>query len=195
MGATPQQIARLTPLIWSLVTRRFAGVPEVQASPDDLFQTGMEGVIRAGGTWDPLKGSFKNYAMLRAKGTIIDYLRATQIGPRFAPLPAPMSMDTPLVEDRRTGDPTLTLHDMLPGTGPDPSDVPDPAGVAQLDEALEAGIRDLTEPQAASFRLRLTGLTLLQIATLEGVTEAAISLRLKKARSVLAPRFRPLLLP
>lgn len=48
-----------------------------KADPDDMYQVGMEALIKCASRWDESKASFRTYAYMRVYGAMFDELRRT----------------------------------------------------------------------------------------------------------------------
>ena len=181
--AAPEVLA-LVPLVRSIVEDvRF---PSATIERDDLFQVGMEAVVRAATRYRPdSPATFSTFAAHRIRGAMQDYLRSEHPGTRRYPGVRPRSLEES-VGDQRDGQ-QLLLGETLPSWDPEP---PDPLLLAQIETLIDA------LPNVLSSAVRLSAeadLSTHDIAMLEGVSEWAISHRLKRARAILQPRIERLM--
>lgn len=171
--ASRPNIEAMIPVVRSIVHRKFANTPE-HVDREDLFQAGMEGVCQAARRWRANGGAdFITWAWYRAYDAIRDHLRQQMFGTRGKPWPDPVSLDR-----RHTGNTgaTHTFADTLPAK-------PD-----SHDRLLWHEIRRLPPLQARAVKLTALGYTLAEIASIDGVTEAAICKQLAKGRRALEVR-------
>lgn len=149
---------------------------------EDMLQATFEAVCKAARKFDADRGvAFSSYALRRAHGAVIDWLREEQPGTRTTPQPWPVSLDTPTYighdgDNSAIGD-TSTIADTLACYDPD---------LADRDEARRVlrSISKLPEAEARTVRLFAGGtMTLEQIGKLEGVGAPAISYRMRRARA------------
>jgi RNA polymerase sigma factor (sigma-70 family) len=179
-------VVALTGLVWSIVDDVHLRSGTIER--DDLFQVGMETAVRAAARYRPdSPATFSTFAQYRIRGAMQDYLRSERPGSRRYPGVRPLSLDES-VGDQRDGQQML-LGETLPSWDPEPLD---PLLLVQLWTLIDA------LPDVMSRAVRLCAeaeLTMQDIAAIEGVTVAAISHRLTRARAILQPRIERLLEP
>ena len=185
-SAYEPDVLALTGLVWSIVDEVHWRSGTIER--DDLFQVGMETAVRAAARYRPNSpATFSTFAQHRIRGAMKDYLRSERPGTRGYPGVRPLSLDES-VGSQRDGQQML-LGETLPSWDPEPLD---PLLLVQIWTLIDA------LPDVMSRAVRLCAeaeLTRQEIATIEGVTPAAISHRLARARAILQPRVKRLLEP
>lgn len=177
-------VERVIPGVWGVVRSTYRG-RFTAFTADDVFQYTIESVCRARLRWDPAKSSWLNYALTRARGAVIDFLREERPGSRQYPALNPFSLDSfPHDPDGNSPLDKLDVHQ-----DPEPPD-------ALLEAQLWQAVDGLPGRCSNVFRLYAEAdLTMAQVAELTGVTEARVSQIVKEARRRLQPGVRLLLEP
>ena len=185
-SAYAPDVLALTGLVWSIVDDVHFRSGTIER--DDLFQVGMEAVVRAAARYRPdSPAPFSAFARYRIRGAMQDYRRSERPGSRRYPGVRPLSLDES-VGDQRDGQQML-LGETLPSWDPEPLD---PLLLVQVWTLIDA----LPDDMSRAVRLCAEAeLTIQDIATIEGVTASAISHRLRRASAILQPRIERLLEP
>ena len=182
--ADAPDVLALVPLVRSIVGH--ARLPSGTIERDDLFQVGMEAVVRAATRYRPdSPATFSTFAAHRIRGAMQDYLRSERPGTRRYPAVRPRSLEESVGDQRDGGQ--MLLGEKLLSWDPEPSD---PLLLAQVETLIDA------LPGALSCAVRLSAeadLSIHDIATIEGVSDTAINQRLKRARAILKPRIERLM--
>lgn len=71
-----------SPIVWAVIRRNFSYIPGHVSGPEDLFQEGMIGLLRALPRYDKSRSKFVTWATNTARFAILDSLRSNAFGPR-----------------------------------------------------------------------------------------------------------------
>lgn len=69
-------------LVKKVASKIYARLPDCGIEFDDLFQTGVIGLMKAIDSYNEERAQFSTYAYIRIRGEILDYLRSLEIIPR-----------------------------------------------------------------------------------------------------------------
>lgn len=167
------EIEAIIPAVRAAVYRVFHRLPP-HVDREDLLQEGLLRAFHDAPRWDPLRGTFEGFVIMQAIWGAREFMRDQRAGSRTYPAVEAVTLEgRPEIVDE---DSELTVPDLA------------------WERRLWAAVDSLPYPLGATFRLYVEAeLSMEAIGRLEGVTDSAISLRLKRAREILGPRLRPLL--
>jgi RNA polymerase sigma-70 factor (ECF subfamily) len=134
---------------------------------DDLRQEACLGLCLAAASWSPEKGAFGPYARARARGAVLDALRAMRPGARRRPAPFPLSLEAPLADGSG-----IALAEVLAAEGPSPEEL---AVEAAEREEVRAALASLPPRERAVLELVAGGAPLRDAAARLGVSKSRAS--------------------
>ena len=160
-----------TGLIWSIV-RRYYGRG---AEPEDLYQLGCVGVLKAIRGFDPGRAaSFRPYAQICIRSRLRTAVRAAQ-GGKHAPLNQSISYEPPLFD---------AANARLVLSAESPEDVV--IGREELRERLAALRSQLSELEGQILTLYLSGLSCAEIAKRAGRSKKSVDNAIQRIRRKMA---------